>query len=101
MPLTNSDESRTSVLAIPRSLEGAAGDVVQQAFERLLASDLRVTTAAEAKRLLAGHEETEEVTDAIQRFVGIATRWRGSHFAVPGSRASRGCSWRRRPCRWA
>jgi hypothetical protein len=85
MPLTNSVESRTSVLAIPRSLEGAAGDVVQQAFERLLASDLRVTTAAEAKRLLAGHEETEEVTDAIQRFVGIATpvariAFRGARF---------------------
>ena len=34
---------------------------------------MRVTTAAQAKRLLADHEDTEELTDAIQRFVGIAT----------------------------
>lgn len=32
-----------------------------------------MTTAAEARRLLADQEETEELTDAIQRFVAIAT----------------------------
>jgi hypothetical protein len=64
---------RGTLLAIPRSVERAAGDVVHQAFERLLSSDVRVTTAAEAKRLLAEHEDTEELTDAIQRFVAIAT----------------------------
>ena len=61
------------MVAIPRAVERAAGDVVHQAFERLLSSDIHVTTAAEAKRLLAEHEDTEEMTDAIQRFVGIAT----------------------------
>jgi hypothetical protein len=62
-----------ALLAIPRTVERAAGDVVDRAFERLLSSDVEVTTAAEAKRLLANYEETEEVTDAIQRFVAIAT----------------------------
>jgi hypothetical protein len=47
--------------------------VVQQAFDRLLSSDTTVTTAAEARRQLADHEDTEELTDAIQRFVAIAT----------------------------
>jgi hypothetical protein len=66
-------EETSSLLAIPRTVERAAGDVVHQAFERLLSSDIQVTTAAEAKRLLAEHEDTEEMTDAIQRFVAIAT----------------------------
>jgi hypothetical protein len=60
-------------LAIPQSLQRAAGDVVHQAFERLLDSDVRVTTAAEGKRLLAEDDDTEQMTDAIQRFVAIAT----------------------------
>jgi hypothetical protein len=76
---------RGALLAIPRSVERAAGDVVHQAFERLLSSDVRVTSAAEAKRLLSNHEDTEEMTDAIQRFVGIATplvriAFRGARF---------------------
>jgi hypothetical protein len=62
-----------SLLAIPRTAERAAGDVVHQAFERLLSSGLHVTSAADAKRLLADNEDTEELTDAIQRFVAIAT----------------------------
>ena len=62
-----------TALAIPRAVQRAAGDVVQQAFERLLSSDVHVTTAAEGKRLLAQDDETEQMTDAIQRFVGIAT----------------------------
>ena len=66
-------EETFSLLAIPRAVERAAGEVVNQAFERLLSSDVQVTTAAEAKRLLAEHEDTEEMTDAIQRFVAIAT----------------------------
>ena len=61
------------VLAIPRTVERSAGDVVQQAFERLLSSDIHVTSAADAKHLLADQEDTEQLTDAIQRFVGIAT----------------------------
>jgi len=72
MPETQPDEI-DSLVAIPRSLEGALEDLVQQALERLLSSDIRVTTAAEAKLLLADHEDTEEITDAIQRFVALAT----------------------------
>ena len=73
MPDTQMEEKTSSLLAIPRTVERAAADVVQQAFERLLSSDIHVTTAAEAKRLLAEHEDTEEMTDAVQRFVAIAT----------------------------
>ena len=73
MPETQTEERIGRLLAIPRVLERSAGDVVQQAFDRLLSSNIRVTTAAEARRLLADHEDTEELTDAIQRFVAIAT----------------------------
>jgi hypothetical protein len=66
-------EGSGSLLAIPRTAERAAEEVVRQAFERLLSSDIHVLSAAEAKRLLANHEDTEELTDAIQRFVAIAT----------------------------
>ena len=81
------DEKSSSLLAVPRSVERAAGDVVHQAFERLLASDIHVTSAAEAKRLLADQEETEELTDAIQRFVGIATPV--ARIALRGARFTR------------
>jgi len=66
------EETGTS-LAIPQSVQRAAGEVIHQAFERLLSSDVHVTTAAEGKRLLAEDDDTEQMTDAIQRFVGIAT----------------------------
>src|ERR687898_2544808 len=78
---------RRTLLAIPRGVERAAGDVVHQAFEHLLSSDVRVTTAAEAKRLLADHEDTEELTDAIQRFVAIATPV--ARIALRGARFTR------------
>jgi hypothetical protein len=81
------DEKTSSVLAIPRTVERAAADVVRQAFERLLSSDIQVTTAAEAKRLLAEHEDTEEMTDAIQRFVAIATPV--ARIALRGARFTR------------
>jgi hypothetical protein len=61
------------LLAIPDGVAGAAGNVASQAVGRVLASDLRVTTAEEAKRLLAEDDGTEEVADSIQRFVGLAT----------------------------
>jgi hypothetical protein len=73
MAETQVDEKPGTLLAIPRRVELAGGDVVQQAFQRLLSSDLHVTSAADANRLLAEHEDTEELTDAIQRFVAIAT----------------------------
>ncbi len=73
MAETQVEEKASSLLAIPRSVERAAGDVVSQALERLLSADIDVTSAADAKRLLADDEDTEELTDAIQRFVAIAT----------------------------
>jgi hypothetical protein len=73
MPDTEMKERAGALVAIPGVLERSAADVVHQAFDRLLSSDTRVTTAAEARRLLAEHEDAEELTDAIQRFVAIAT----------------------------
>ena len=73
MPVTQTEERDRTLLAILRALERSAGDVVLQAFDRLLSSDTAVTTATEARRLLADHEDTEELTDAIQRFVAVAT----------------------------
>ena len=61
------DEKAGTWLAIPQSVQRAAGDVVHQTFERLLSSDVHVTTAAEGKRLLAEDDDTEQMTDAIQR----------------------------------
>ena len=80
-------EKRGTLLAIPRTVERAVGDVVHQAFERLLSSDVEVKTAAEAKRLLANSEDTEEMTDAIQRFVAIATPV--ARIALRGARLTR------------
>ena len=87
MPDTETPEKPATLLAIPRTVERAAGDVVHQAFERLLSSDVEVKTAAEAKRLLADHEDTEEVTDTIQRFVAIATPV--ARIALRGARFTR------------
>jgi hypothetical protein len=87
MPDIRFDEKPETLLAIPRTVERAAGDVVHQAFERLLSSDVDVTSAAEAKRLLADNEDTEQVTDAIQRFVAIATPV--ARIALRGARFTR------------
>jgi hypothetical protein len=87
MPETQSTEKPGTLLAIPRTVEHAAGDLVHQAFERLLSSDVEVRTAAEAKRLLADYEDTEEMTDAIQRFVAIATPV--ARIALRGARFTR------------
>lgn len=81
------DERPGMALAISQPVRQAAGDVVQQAFERLLSSDVRVTTAAEGKRLLAEDDDTEQMTDAIQRFVGIATPV--ARIALRGARFTR------------
>jgi hypothetical protein len=54
-----------TLLAIPRTVERAAGDVVHHTFARLLLSDVDVKSAAEAKRLLADNEDTEQMADAI------------------------------------
>jgi hypothetical protein len=87
MPEPQSKEKPGALLSIPRTVERAAGDVVHQAFELLLSSDVEVTTAAEAKRLLAEHEETEGITDSIQRFVAIATPV--ARIALRGARFTR------------
>jgi hypothetical protein len=67
------EERAGSLVSIPRTVERAAEEVVRQAFGRLLSSDIHVLSAADAKGLLAEHEDTEELTDAIQHFVAIAT----------------------------
>jgi hypothetical protein len=87
MPETQTRGKPGTLLAIPRTVERAAGDVVHHAFDRLLSSDVEVKTAAEAKRLLADYEDTEEVTDAIQRFVAIATPV--ARIALRGARFTR------------
>jgi hypothetical protein len=87
MPETQTEERAGTLLAIPRVLERSAGDVVHQAFDRMLSSNTRVTTATDAKRLLAVHEDTEELTDAIQRFVAIATPF--VRIALRGARFTR------------
>jgi hypothetical protein len=84
---TQTEERTRTLLAIPRALERSAGDVVHQAFDRLLSSNISVTTAAEARHLLADHEDTEELTDAIQRFVAIATPF--VRIALRGARFTR------------
>jgi hypothetical protein len=81
------DEKAGTSLVIPQSVQRAAGDVVHQAFERLLSSDVHVTTAAEGKRLLGEHDNTEQMTDAIQRFVGFATPV--ARIALRGARFTR------------
>jgi hypothetical protein len=87
MPDNETTEKPGQLLAIPRTVQSAAGDVVDQAFARLLSSEVEVKTAAEAKRLLADHEDTEEMTDAIQRFVAIATPV--ARIALRGARFTR------------
>jgi hypothetical protein len=54
------------------ALVAAVGALVDSAVERVLLSDERVTSAAEAKRLLAGEADTEELADKIQRVVVLA-----------------------------
>ena len=87
MPEAQRDEKTGTLLAIPGALERSAEAVVHQAINRLLSSDTAVTTAAEAKLLLAEHEDAEELTDAIQRFVAIATPV--ARIALRGARFTR------------
>ena len=60
---------------------------VHQAFKRLISADVHVTTATEGKRLLAEDDNTEQRSDAIQRFVGIATPV--ARIALRGARFTR------------
>lgn len=67
------DDDGPGILAIPDAVVRAAEQAVATAFGRVLSSDLRVTSAAEGKRLLTEDDSTEELADSIQRFVAIAT----------------------------
>jgi len=81
------EDRGVSVLALPRALRQATRDVVHEMFDRLLSSDVTVTTNAEAQALLADQEDTEALTDAIQRFVAIATPV--ARIALRGARLTR------------
>ncbi len=73
------------------ALVDAVGGLTEQAVDRVLRGDHRVTSAAEGKRLLAGDEESEALAGNIQRVVVLA---------VPVVRAlSRGARFTRVP--WA
>ena len=61
------DELYTSALV------DAAGSLVDDLIDRLLASDESVTSAAEGKRLLASDDDLEVLSDRIQRLVALAT----------------------------
>jgi hypothetical protein len=50
----------------------AVGRLADAAVDRVLLSDERVTSAAEAKRQLAGESDTEAVADKVQRVVVLA-----------------------------
>jgi hypothetical protein len=54
------------------ALVAAVGALADQAIDRVLLGDERVTSAAEGKRLLAGKADTEALTDNIQRVVALA-----------------------------
>lgn len=58
--------------ATAHQLVEAVGDLTDQAIDRMLLTGERVTSAAEARRLLAGDTETEALTDNIQRVVLLA-----------------------------
>jgi hypothetical protein len=55
------------------ALVEAAGSLVDDLLDRVLLSDARVTSADEGRRLLEADDDLEQVTDRIQRFVGLAT----------------------------
>jgi hypothetical protein len=54
------------------ALVDAVGTLADAAIDRALLTDLRVTSAAEAQRLLAGEADNEELGEKIQRVVVLA-----------------------------
>jgi hypothetical protein len=73
------------------ALVKAVGELADSAIDRALLTDDRVTSAAEAKRLLAAEADTEALADKVQRVVALA---------VPVLRlAARGARYSRLP--WA
>ena len=55
-----------------RALVESVGALADAAIDRVLLTDERVTSAAEARRLLAGEADTEALADKIQRVVVLA-----------------------------
>ena len=62
------DATRAAVRALVESV----GALADSAIDRVLLTDERVTSASEAKRLLAGEPDTEGLADKIQRVVVLA-----------------------------
>jgi hypothetical protein len=55
------------------ALVEAVGSLVESAVDRVLLSEERVSSAAEAKRVLARESDTEALADKVQRVVVLAT----------------------------
>jgi hypothetical protein len=79
---TNQMEPREASLAtrVPdpeperdRNLVDAVGGLFDQVIDRILLSPERVTSAAEGKRLMATDDDSEALTDILQRIAVIAT----------------------------
>jgi hypothetical protein len=64
---------RTRATDAGSALVEAVGRLTDSAVDRVLLSEERVTSAAEAKRRLAGGGESEELADKVQRVVVLAT----------------------------
>jgi hypothetical protein len=78
----NEQEPREASLAVrvpdpdpetDRRLLDAVGGLVDQVVDRILLSPDRITSAAEGKRAMAGDDDTEALTDTLQRIAVIAT----------------------------
>jgi hypothetical protein len=76
----NEHEPREASLAVrvpepetDRRLLDAVGGLVDQVVDRILLSPERITSAAEGKRAMAGDDDTEALTDTLQRIAVIAT----------------------------
>ena len=91
------DDDQASLLEVPDAVARAAGQVVTQAFDRVLSSDLRVTSAAEAsgcwRRTTA--PRSSQVDPALRRPCNPDRADRGARRAA--SHGCRGSWWRRRP----
>jgi hypothetical protein len=73
---TRADSAQSRATATARKALGAlvesVGALTDSAIDRMLLTDERVTSASEAKRLLAGEADTEALADKIQRVVVLA-----------------------------
>jgi hypothetical protein len=79
---TNQTQPREATLAtrVPEPdpmrdsrLVNAVGGLFDQVIDRILLSPERVTSAAQGKRLMAADDDTEALTDTVQRVAVIAT----------------------------